>query len=1188
MNCLIVDDINLVGISIEKRLLSLGYDAKEVNFYHYKIDKNLSTNTKNIFELLVNNNIEFLVLDRGFSKIIEEDEFIYSSQLESDNKKKLQCDRLLFGRSNNGLIDIITKNNYILKNILIYTYDPFTPKIIEVLKKLKKDIKKKLPKTNIYTIETSTVFRKPKNLELYPENFTSHPNNDKYNLTENKRSIISTKKVFVEYSHLISDLIDDIVKLKNKQITSYTNSKNLDFEEFVVNFNNLNLSSFKLASVAFLHKDNTNEDYLLDFPYRSYYQELNEKIKNKKYLNLFVDEDGKDLLDKWIYYDYNFTNKEFKIHNLISNNIRNKGFIKKWLPLLNSSIFHENVAWDIEKINKSEKINAELHSIKLVFYFTSINTLYTKGHINLTFFEESTSHYPESYIKSSIIPRIKQGLQLIVTKSTEYIIPKFTEQILQQSTRAAISQVMARNMSHNIGSHVMSRLITEDKLLEITNIKDSDGLFELLQNYSGLKDTLEHNKDVNLGITLLANLNSYQKTRMDFLADITFGEATLESTKSFFSELLNNLDNNRLLLNFISGTDNFKYEFICRNLIDCLESCTEKINIDNDCDKCIIKLNSDNDVKVSIPNDILGYHAFYIILENIVRNIAKHGKRNDKNETVKIYIDIKENKRTEDYYEINIYDNSKLKEIDLNILVKEQNESINKDVIDNGKLRQGGWGLIEMDASSAYLRKCSIDLINHEDYDVDCVNNDSIFPQNSTSKSEPNFFKAINIRNKHYGYRMFLFKPKEAIYVFSKEFYINQSYNTIPKELRKIGVKVVVIDGNHDNFNEDELYAYPILIFAGTVNDYNTKIAPNTNALPNRQLLYIINDVNNDIVSSRFSHKLNKNDIDFINLDKSDLINKIWKSWILKQNEYLGVKIASGFKRGSFAKENCLDLDYFTNDNFDSNFIVSIDDHAIENINTILCDDNDNNNYAEPYNSKDYFILRKIIKNNKKGFQKLLDPKDFSLFCKLIESTTSIIHVLDERIQELSEKTYYYPENKGADEKLLYTDVLYATHVIIPLSGILEPNGSMRKCKAKINLNDSDYNSTYKKIIEYIQSVFRTRDDKKIQKNKADFLLIHLGIIEKLIACYRADKINDWKYDKDDIGVKRFIEDVLMNNNKKDIETKIIIISGRGRPHNLPKNYLYLNFSLVSQYCIENRLKYLLNDVVFSAKQIKI
>lgn len=61
---------------------------------------------------------------------------------------------------------------------------------------------------------------------------------------------------------------------------------------------------------------------------------------------------------------------------------------------------------------------------------------------------------------------IKDWCQQTLSKITsENLIPDLYRHAIRQATRAAISQVMARNMSHNLGSHVMSRLVTEESLM---------------------------------------------------------------------------------------------------------------------------------------------------------------------------------------------------------------------------------------------------------------------------------------------------------------------------------------------------------------------------------------------------------------------------------------------------------------------------------------------------------------------------------------------------------------------------------------------------------------------------------------------------------------------------------------------------------------------------------------------------
>ncbi|MBK9352805.1 MAG: hypothetical protein IPN09_02165 [Bacteroidetes bacterium] len=210
------------------------------------------------------------------------------------------------------------------------------------------------------------------------------------------------------------------------------------------------------------------------------------------------------------------------------------------------------------------------------------------------------------------------------------IVARNIKEIEKQATRSAISQVMARNMSHNIGSHVLSRLVTPEILEKLFNAcSESKELFKL---YHPLFD------EKIAGSALFANLNTYQKTRMDFLADVTFGEPAMENSRLLRAEILKELDDNRLLLENISGTDNFHYEFIVRNCTNCKKECCNEHNIEAciNCETCIINEESKNDIQVSMPNDILGYHALFLILENIIRNCAKHsGVAADKNDRLK-------------------------------------------------------------------------------------------------------------------------------------------------------------------------------------------------------------------------------------------------------------------------------------------------------------------------------------------------------------------------------------------------------------------------------------------------------------------------------------------------------------------------------------------------------------------------
>ncbi|MBK7233557.1 MAG: hypothetical protein IPH93_15155 [Saprospiraceae bacterium] len=189
----------------------------------------------------------------------------------------------------------------------------------------------------------------------------------------------------------------------------------------------------------------------------------------------------------------------------------------------------------------------------------------------------------------------------------ECITSHYYDEIIETATRAAISQVTARNTSHNIGAHVMNKLIGDLSQIKISNFK----------NYKSDITLFEEKKD-NIEILLdqISIFNNYVKCRMDYLADISFGTPLMQTNKYAYADLFKELDKVRLLLEHISGLDDFKFEIKFKK---------------NGKD-----LNDKNDLLVAIPNDILGAQAFYNILENIIRNSAKHSDKSRLGEDLKV------------------------------------------------------------------------------------------------------------------------------------------------------------------------------------------------------------------------------------------------------------------------------------------------------------------------------------------------------------------------------------------------------------------------------------------------------------------------------------------------------------------------------------------------------------------------
>lgn len=1162
-----------------------------LTIFNYDPRKSKKSNQEIIINIIKNNKINIFWTDRGHSNFKVEGDEMY----EVTGRYNSKADEL-YG---NSLIINELKENGIMQ-IAMYSYNPeFTLREREKLrKKIFNKFDKILSEDNIYIIETSTT------LNLFEEE------NKLYNgLPETE--LLGSLNAYKYYGKLLGNILYDLflqIDENKKGLTieqkryNYFNPKNRSFLDYLILINNKidkgNGIDLKVGLISFYGDSNGGKNFLLDVPYKEYYYIYDTHLNNNNNAKIPISSifELKDNYSEGFLYlkyvkisqkEYNFNYKSVNLQNNI------KKLAPKYLPLLHTAIFYQPDFYELDQFpfnyfKKNTKLSFSSGEYCEIFYFIkkySNNGIIGDIHFALWRKKHCTLDY-----KADAIKAFDYYYPLIESKAQESIFPLLMEQITQQATRAAISQVMARNMSHNIGSHVLSRLVTPDTLKTLFEAcSDNDTLFKLYQPL--FTEKIEGN-------SLFANLNTYQKTRMDFLADVTFGEPAMENSRLLCAEILKELDDNRLLLENISGTDNFFYQFVVRNCTNCDKACCSENNTEGcaDCENCIINIDNKNDIQVSMPNDILGYHALFLIIENIIRNCAKHsGVNTDSKKRLKIYIDIKENKDVPDFYEVHIYDSNEVGKEKLNELVKNQNITINKDVLENNSLRQGGWGLIEMEAAAAYLRKQPIEYINDDKYNIDVFDENSIC-SNDGSKDyiEPNFLKAINVRDKHYGYRLFLLKPKELLVVYDEN--LKENLNGVLDYLNNVeqtkkGIKTVALKEMQTTLEVGKVFAYPLMVYIGSTSNYNCYILPNATALPNRVLWYPENEENKHL-NTRFVHTLNNEEFKGLNLDTDDSINHCWKTWILKQNEFLDVGIYKNrfFKDdlGLYNGKYTLDLGYFKESNFNNNYNVKFEDHGVATmLGNLAYETHANPFYTEPYNSKDKFILSKLVRLNGDNGE-CLTKENFKSFCKLIEATTTCIHILDERIQELAEKTWYYSEaNLNLDSsKLLFTDVLYASKVVVPLTS--EQVESKRINKSQIiNLNQNAYKDSCADIIKYINSIVKhtETDNKSLAREKADFLLIHLGIIEKLIEAHKQAN-SDKTYNKEADGVKQFIEEVLLEN-EKNVATKIIIISGRGKPHNMPKNYLYLNFSLVSQYCIENRLKYLLNEVVFSSKKIK-
>ncbi len=164
----------------------------------------------------------------------------------------------------------------------------------------------------------------------------------------------------------------------------------------------------------------------------------------------------------------------------------------------------------------------------------------------------------------------------------------------QHGTKAASVSFMSRNLSHNIGSHIIA--YWNSKLEQ--HLKDVD-------EYSDDQKLIKSSKE----------LLQYIQHRMDFIAEVSTAVPCSEMSVDIEKDILGPL--------IKPNNDKYGDEEEISSLLRFIahsEGMDLHKQIALDIDKKIV----DKGQRASIPNGFIGMHAVYSILENFIRNAAKH------------------------------------------------------------------------------------------------------------------------------------------------------------------------------------------------------------------------------------------------------------------------------------------------------------------------------------------------------------------------------------------------------------------------------------------------------------------------------------------------------------------------------------------------------------------------------------
>ena len=803
-------------------------------------------------------------------------------------------------------------------------------------------------------------------------------------------------------------------------------------------------------------------------------------------------------------------------------------------------------------------------------------------------------------------------------------LTKKAKKLAMHSAKAAI---MGRNMSHNVGSHVLyylkaylsshTSIVGKGVLRDLPISIDGDNLFFQ-------QDRLPINIE-NLELPFLKGLGrflTYLQERQDFIATIATTNIPSFISANFKDFIIDNFvpdkkadrhdrqshglkKEKNILLDFLVKSENTSVEIKYNG-----QYLNQSENISDD----------SRNFEVDIPGGVLGRQAFYSILENIIRNAAKHG---DRNMSQTLEIDIRVSSECDpSFYEIMIIDNNSNSGQNKDKI----NKMLEEDLIDElFRLDENHKGIKEIKISSAWLVGKSITDIS----DVTEI------------------IQAINFEGQ-LAFKFWLYKSRKLAVIVEDEFIEDlQNDNIVYKffslkstrnELSELQKYNLVIDMTGD-FNPNDFVLKRFITY---------KINQFPKTLSDMQSLYI----NAYKVYLETTFKELELDIPFICTDKLEASSKIdiklSNSDLLKwincsegnpvkfkkvDDVFYSQKGKKNRKRIAFRRhlkgENGLSIFFKEQMNFDHN------ESIIDQKNNIL------NKVQEA--QENYYSIESITGDNSTVRLLFNEEKNDEWILKTVEAGVSEILIIDERLW--NQNRFYEPGSLDpVGEKILnWFKELYKNPKIkrLPENYIdeigIKENKSLIKneienIKSKVNINDaisgrrgpwkrlnkhlSEEFTSAKAKFNFVESIsqvlnrikvgnipnifdkdlsgkidimdlFETRigiiDVESLEitniNSRPDYITIHQGILDKLYNVHFKHTSNINKYDN---GYKKKVIEKIVYEIKLGFKPiKLCVHSGRSKPSYIPDDTAFIPFSGI-EYGMNEAKQILLNLIISS------
>lgn len=709
-----------------------------------------------------------------------------------------------------------------------------------------------------------------------------------------------------------------------------------------------------------------------------------------------------------------------------------------------------------------------------------------------------------------------------------YLSLKWIRDAQFAALRSAIAAIMGRNMSHNIGSHVLARLSTSQ------SIKKSLGGYQY-SLFDGSTDCI-------------AELNAFLRMRMDFVADISTAQQPPSPTNvSLIAEIMEQFVKQKLLWDNLCASHGLEAKdiqfriFVENNSVITATAEKKAGSPDEFLSPGTWGLDRELSViQIGVPNGGIGCQSFYCILENFVRNSVKHSMRPDKGR-LEIFIRVETEglwKDNDRLIRVTIFDNlekciSDTKNLEGAVSLEDRlNAKLQEPLISaEGTLSASNRGLKEMKAAAAYLRGLSAESIDDP-------------------KVEPPLLVAKNI-NGSVGYELFLLRPKDL-------FIYNTQLENLPQmevlSLKKQGVEIF----NKNDTTELCVRAaeYSLLFVNDVDKEFFSELSTikYTANLPLRILVQDIDSVN--AYYGSWTANMSTLDVQDI-LDNIELslkngqgksaIKFAWELWIKL--------ICQGAKRQLWNLENKPEWNFEgVSYSIKEQQAIDLSKDIDKNTKTVL--------YARHgYKGKtDNIIFYEPCRGGVDpiSFTLANPPLDkdarLALVYQLIEASLLPVVIIDERVQEAAQTVkYQLSEDRDDDAEREMLSWLHDMRVYIP-------------SKNELDLESKSNTLTKEKIENWFTTYIDTLQNLEIYP----LLVIHQGVLD-IIGLQNANESQEW-IDK-------------LKTRKQFSE--VIVTSGRGIPDTIAGNARFTPLSTVLLYTVERKSKFHLVQALASARGTK-